>query len=101
MLIVLLVLGLAFVGAVVWIVFGTLAKVEGDQKKAEQNAEAILNKTFDGREDVSFPLNMRTLKYETVVLGAKKRGYKLTHEARNQYGPSMLIFEKVSPSLPD
>jgi hypothetical protein len=66
------------------------------QKKAERNAQHILDTTFDGRSDVTFKVNMASLKYETVITGAKERGYKLTHQADNQYGPHTLIFERAA-----
>ena len=94
MIIIFLLLGvLAFFGAVVFFVFGGLFKVESDQKKAEGDAERILDAAFDGRPNVTFNTHMRTLKYETVILGAKGRGYKLTHQVGNQYGT--LMFEKT------
>lgn len=94
MIIVLLLLGvLAFFGMIVFFVFGGLFKVESDQKKAENDADRILDAAFDGRPDVTFTTHMRTLKYETVILGAKERGYKLTHQASGSYGA--LMFEKT------
>lgn len=72
-----------------------LGMVNRGQKKSEANAEQILNDAFDGSPDVTFKINMQTLKYETVIAGAKQRGYKLAHQADNQYGPHTLIFEKV------
>lgn len=73
-----------------------LTKTGGDQKKAEANAGAILDAAFNGQPDVTFSLNMRTLKYETVMAGARQRGYRLVDKAENQYGPHTLIFEKVA-----
>ena len=87
--------GLIFAGVVVFMVFGGLFAAESDQKKAEKDSASILDAAFDGRSDVTFTINMRSLKYETVILGAKERGYKLTHQAENQYGPHTLMFEKV------
>lgn len=85
-------------GGIAWLVIGGAAKLEHDQKKAEQNADVTLDAAFDGRENVSFTINARSLKYDTVVIGAKERGYKLLHQAENQYGPHTLIFEK-DPAL--
>jgi hypothetical protein len=95
MLIALLLLAVTALAVFVFVVYTGVLKTSGDQKKAEKNADAILDQAFDGRDDVTFKLHMRTLKYETVIGGAKKRGYKLTHEASNQYGPSVLMFEKA------
>lgn len=75
--------------------FVLLTRVGRQQKTAEANADRILDESFDGSPDVTVKVNMGTLKYETVVIGAKQRGYKLAHEASNEYGPHTLIFEKV------
>lgn len=93
LLVIVLLLALAAFG-----VFGffLLFRTESQQRKAEAKADEILDRTFDGRSDVTFELNMATLKYETVITGAKKRGYKLMHQDSNKYGPSMLIFEKAA-----
>lgn len=95
MLIALVVLGLLVVGGFVAIVFIGLGKVEHDQRKAERNAEASLDALFDGTPDVTFIGHMRTMKFQTVVLGAKKRGYKLAHQAGDPGGAFTLIFEKA------
>lgn len=99
---VLIVLGLVFAVIVVVVIFGGVLKTESTQAKAERNADALLDAEFDGRPDVVFKINMVGLKFETVVLGAKQRGYKLVSQAENQYGPSTLIFEKTtnSPAQP-
>lgn len=70
-----------------------LASTSRAQKKAEEHASNILDATFDGRRDVSLTLNMRTIKYDTAVRGARERGYKLAHETGGQYGT--LMFEKT------
>jgi hypothetical protein len=92
MLLVLVVGGLMILG-----IFGAvlLGSVGRSQKKAEANADQILDESFDGRPDVTVTVNMSTLKYETVIAGAKQRGYKLAHQADNQYGPHTLMFEKA------
>lgn len=82
-----------FGGGFVVLVFGGLFKVERDQKKAEANASQILDETFNGSTVVTFTPHMRTLKAETVLVGAIERGYKLTHQAGDQYSP--MVFEKV------
>lgn len=88
--ILLLLAGLGLLG------FFILGSTGRSQAKAEQNAEQLLDEAFDGRSDVVFKVNMASLKYETVVLGAKKRGYKLVHTETNQYGPHTLMFEKTT-----
>jgi len=89
------------VGVFVVVVFAGLFKLEGDQAKAERNAAQILDETFDGRSDVSFNLHMRTLKYDTLVMGAKERGYKVSSQALNEYGAGTIIFEKLESPRAD
>jgi len=90
--ILLLLFGLALFGVMGFLLLGTVSR---GAKRSERHAEQILDQAFDGREDVSFPINMQSVKHETVIVGAKARGYKLVHESSNQYGPTMLMFEKV------
>ena len=78
-----------------WFGFALLGHVDRGQKKSEANADQILDDAFDGSENVTFTINMQSVKYETVIVGAKARGYKLIHQADNQYGPHTLIFEKA------
>jgi hypothetical protein len=78
--------------------FAMLGGMNSTQKKAEANADQILDEAFDGRNDVTFTINAVSVKYETVLAGAKQRGYKLVHQADNQYGPSKLVFERTQPS---
>lgn len=75
--------------------FGLLGKIGHDQKKAEDSSETALNKLFDGSPDVTFSGHMRSMKYETVIAGAKKRGYKLAHQAGDPKQAFTLMFEKV------
>lgn len=92
--------GLVFAAVFVVLVFAGVFKTERDQASAERNATEILDKAFDGRPDVTFTTNMRSLKAETVVLGAKQRGYKLASQIINEYGYGPLIFEKVEQAAP-
>lgn len=90
--VVLILLGLMMFG---FFGFLVLAGVNRGQKKSEANAEQILDDAFDGTPHVTFKINMQTVKYETAIIGAQTRGYKLIHQADNQYGPHTLIFEKA------
>lgn len=92
MLIAVLVFGLF---ALVAIVFVGVWKVGHDQKRAEVGAEAALDALFDGKPDVTFAGNMRSMKYETVIVGAKQRGYTLTSQGGDPKGAFTLIFEKA------
>ncbi|WP_336647521.1 hypothetical protein [Microbacterium sp. MMO-10] len=87
-----LVIGLGLFG---FFGFWILGSTSRRQRNAELNAEQILDDAFDGSPDVTFTINMTTVKYETVILGAKQRGYRLVHQADTQYGPRTLIFEKA------
>lgn len=91
----LLLIGVALFGALGFFVLSGTNKV---QKKAEANADQILDAAFDGSPDVTFTVNMQTLKPETVILGAKHRGYALLHQVDGKYGPQSLIFTKEADS---
>ena len=69
---------------------------ERTRRKAEENAPTILDEAFDGRDDVVFKINMETPSYETVVLGAKERGYRLSSESNDTASgvAKTLIFER-------
>lgn len=95
MLIVLLLFGLMLLAAIVIFVFVGLFKIDHDRNKAERSAPEALDKLFDGRPDVTFSGHMRSMKYETVILGAKERGYTLANQAGDPKGAFTLIFEKV------
>lgn len=86
-----LLFGLAAFGIFGFLVLGAVSR---GQKKSEANAEQTLNAAFNGAQTVTFPINMQSVKYETVIVGAAQRGYELKHQADNQYGPHTLIFEK-------
>ncbi|MDQ0826259.1 flagellar basal body-associated protein FliL [Arthrobacter sp. B2I5] len=76
--------------------FALFLSGEKSKKKAEANAPEILDKAFVG-EDVAFKINDASPKYETVVLGAKARRYRLANETRDTASGSSktLIFEKI------
>lgn len=93
MLIVVLIIGaVAVFGIVGWLL---IFKTENDQTRAESNAAEILDTAFDGSPSVVFKTHMRTLKHETVMLGAKERGYVLTNQTLGEHGYGTLIFEKT------
>lgn len=95
MIFVLILGGLVVLGVFVFLVFGGVLKVEHDQNKAESQAAEILDDAFDGRPNVTYTINLRSLKYDTVVIGAKERGYSLAHQADSPGGVHTLIFEKA------
>lgn len=95
MLIALVLFGLLGLALFVVIVFVGVGKVGRDQKKAEANSEPALDALFDGSSDVTFTGHMRSMKYETVMLGAKKRGYTLAHQAGDPKQAFTLMFEKA------
>lgn len=74
--------------------------MERTRKKAEANAPAILDAAFDGNDDIVFKVNMETPSYETVVLGAKQRGYALCSETNDTESGTAktLIFERSADS---
>lgn len=80
-----------------WLGFALFVAGARSQKKAEENSPAIMDKAFIG-EDVVFKINMESPRYETVVLGAKARGYRLANETNDTASgeAKTLIFEKVN-----
>jgi hypothetical protein len=97
----LVVFALVFFGGIVAAVWYGIFKVEHDRKVAEKNSAAILDDAFDGRSDVTFKIHMRSLKYETVLAGAKARGYKVAHQAGDPSRAMTLVFEKEAVSRND
>jgi hypothetical protein len=87
--------GMMFVG---WLGLGLFLHGNRTRKRAEERAPEILDAAFDGRTNVVFKMNMETPSYETVILGAKERGYALAHETNNTDDgvAKTLIFEKAS-----
>lgn len=79
--------------------FGLFAYGEKARARAEKNAPTILDAAFDGRADVVFKVNLESPSFETVVLGAKERGYTLTSQTDDTPTGSAktLIFEKSLP----
>lgn len=75
--------------------FALLGRADRMRRKAEANSETVLDEAFDGRPDVTFTVNLTTLKPETVIAGAETRGYTLSHQLSNQYGPTALMFRRV------
>lgn len=80
-----------------WVAIALIAGDSKGHRKAEENAPSILDAAFVGN-DVVFKVHPRSPKYETVVLGAKARGYRLVNETLDSSGGSAktLIFEKAN-----
>ncbi|MEV4777453.1 hypothetical protein [Microbacterium sp. LWH12-1.2] len=95
MLIALILFGLIGIAVFVAVVFLGVFKVDSDQNKAEKNSGEALDKLFNGATDVTFSGHLRSMKYETVILGAKERGYKVAHQAGDPKATFTLIFEKA------
>lgn len=97
---VLVLLGLVFAGVAGG---GLFAWGERSRRRAEERAPQILDAAFDGRRDVVFKVNLESPSYETVILGARQRGYRLTSETTDS--PSgeakTLIFRKARKKAAD
>lgn len=85
-------IALAALGVLGFFVLGGVGRA---RRKAEADSEHILDAAFDGTPDVTFTVNMTTLSPETVVAGARERGYEMTNQLSNQYGPTALMFRRV------
>lgn len=96
-------IALILVGLVILYAIGGVAAIglfthgEKTRARAEARAPEILDAAFDGREDAVFKINLETPSYETVVLGAKQRGYTLTSETSDSSSgiAKTLIFERI------
>lgn len=88
-----LIAGICLVG---WFTIWLIIHTERESGKAKDNAPAILDETFGGDDDVIFKINMVSLPFEDVVLGAKERGYRLASQSRDTKHSQTLIFERVS-----
>lgn len=95
MLIALILFGLFGLAVMVVLVYVGVFKIGSDQKKAEASAPEALDALFDGRPDVTFNGHMRSMKFETVMAGAKERGYRLAHQGGDTNGAFTLMFEKI------
>lgn len=95
LLVVVVVLGAMMAAA--WAGFGLFVGAFRRRKKAEANAPAILDAAFDGRPDVAFTVNLETLPVDTVVIGAKQRGYRLVEKLQKSSSGEAwtLMFERV------
>ncbi|WP_159802596.1 hypothetical protein [Arthrobacter zhaoguopingii] len=85
-----------------WLGFGLFLYGNRTRKKAEANAPAILDAAFAGQDDVIFKINMESPSYETVLIGAKKRGYTLWKETAETADQSVktLIFQRATTVNP-
>jgi hypothetical protein len=83
-------------GVAGWLAIALVISGDKSKKKAEANAPEILDKAFVG-DDVVFKINDASPKFETVVLGAKARGYRLASQTNDTSSGSAktLIFERV------
>ncbi|MGP5376325.1 hypothetical protein ACTXM8_10070 [Brachybacterium alimentarium] len=77
-----------------WLAIAMIVGSSRAQKKAVANAPTILDGAFDGRDDVVFKVNMESLPFEDVILGAKQRGYRLSSQSQDTEHSQTLIFER-------
>lgn len=67
------------------------------RRRAEAAAPAVLDSAFDGRPVVVFKVNAETPSFETVVVGARERGYRLESQTDDvaSGAAKTLIFERA------
>lgn len=83
--------GLAFIGALF-----SMAGADKKRARSVENADAILDETFDGAVSVTYESTPRTLPFENVVQGAIERGYSLAGQTESPGGYKTLVFTKAS-----
>jgi hypothetical protein len=93
MLIVLILLVIAGLG---WILIGSLAGISRSTKRAAANKDVLLDRLFDGRDQVLFEGKLVGLQPDLVMEGAGPRGYRLVQASEGAYGTKTLLFEKAS-----
>jgi hypothetical protein len=83
-------------GLAVPLAIGWLARDERAQKRAEASASALLDQAFAGQPTVVYTVTSQSMRYETVVLGARERGYQLLSESLNPTtNDRALVFAQV------
>lgn len=85
----------AIPAAAVVMAIGSKARDEKGRKAALANPDAILDAEFVA-ESVTMKVGPRTLPYESVVLGAKARGYQLIGENAEPGERKTLVFTRAS-----
>lgn len=88
-----LVLGLMAFGFFGFVFMGSMSNAN---KKVQQNAEQILDDTFDGKETAVYKVTSigGTLKFEQVLAGAEQRGYRLHAQNQDTEHLTTLVFKK-------
>ena len=79
-----LLIGIILFGIMAFGFFGLIfmAWAGSADDKAKQNAPDTLDRLFDGsRVDVSYTTGIGKLPFDDMVIGAKERGYDLTHQS--------------------
>lgn len=86
-----------------WAAIALISYSSRARKKAEANAPEILDAAFAGQDDVVFKINWESPSYETVLIGAKQRGYALWKETSDTSDGTAktLIFQRVSSDTPE
>lgn len=96
MLVVLVVLVLGGLLVAGWAGFGLFAYGQRARKRAEAKAPQTLDAAFDGRDSVVFKVNLESPSWETVIAGARERGYELVQDRRDTDVSHTLMFERVN-----
>lgn len=84
-------------GTVLALVIGS--RQEKAREQAERDSVRLLNEAFRG-DAVTVKIGPDTMKYETVVLGAEKRSYRLVAENSEPGHRKTLVFTRSSGSTP-
>ena len=67
------------------------------EHETQKNAQQILDQTFDGSETATYKVGSpRHLKFDQVLVGAEKRGYKLHVKNQESKKLTTLVFKKAS-----
>lgn len=94
-----LLIGLVVIGLMAYGVLGLgfFGWASSKEQRTKDQAPQILDDLFNGQPNATYRTYIGGLPFETVVLGAEDRGYKLTHDTDDR-GVKVLIFKLVDPA---
>ena len=90
---------LIIIALVLFIVFGFfyLGVRKFSQTKTQKNAEQIFNQKFNGSSTAAYRFHVAGgLRFEQVLKGAEKRGYKLQAQHKDSKKVTTLVFKKAA-----
>lgn len=83
--------------AVIAILIFRLAFKAAFERRTQKNADHLLDKKFNGSETATYKVSNNVgLRFEQVLAGAEKRGYKLHAQNKDTEKLTTLVFKKAA-----